>query len=104
LAGSAPQSTTTKGPSWRGLWSRLFKSQARQPTPARPIEFPNPNPGGWEATQETRAGADAELDRILKKVSEHGIRSLSYVERQTLERITRERQREEQQFQRDRRV
>ncbi len=88
-----------------GFWSRLFRSGRRPaPRPARPIEYPNPNPGGWEATQETRAGADAELDRILKKVSEHGIRSLSYVERQTLERITRERQREEQQFQRDRHV
>jgi Zn-dependent protease len=87
-----------------GLWSRLFRSSRPAPRPARPIEYPspNPNPGGWEAVQAARAAEDAELDRILKKVSEYGIRSLSYVERQTLERITRERQREEQQFQRDR--
>jgi Zn-dependent protease len=89
-----------------GFWSRLVKTKGPAPRPARPIEIPdaNPNPGGWAAAQEGRAAEEAELDRILKKVSEHGIRSLSYVERQTLERITRERQREEQQFQRDRRL
>jgi Zn-dependent protease len=84
-----------------GLWSRLFKAKHPSPPTARPIEFPNPNPGGWAAGQAERAAEEAELDRILKKVSERGIRSLSYVERQTLERITRERQREEQEFQRD---
>jgi Zn-dependent protease len=90
------------------LWSRLFRGGRPAPRPARPIEYPhpnpNPNPGGWQAIQEARAGEEAELDRILKKVSEHGIRSLSYVERQTLERITRERQHEERQFERDRRA
>jgi Zn-dependent protease len=92
------------GRSSGGLWSRLFKGQARPPTPARPIEYPNPNPGGWATRQEEREAEDAELDRILKKVSAAGIGSLSYVERQTLERITRERQREEREFQRDTRV
>jgi len=94
------------GQSGPGLWSRLFRGRRSAPRAARPIEYPNPNPnpGGWQAIQEERAGEEAELDRILKKVSEHGIRSLSYVERQTLERITRERQREEQQFQRGRRL
>ena len=43
---------------------------------------------------------DEELDRILKKVSERGIQSLSYVERQMLERATRERQKREREFQR----
>ena len=47
---------------------------------------------------------DAEVDRILKKVSERGIHSLSYVERQTLERATRERQQEERTYQRDSRL
>jgi hypothetical protein len=92
------------GRSSGGLWSRLFKGQARPPTPARPIEYPNPNPAGWATRQEEREAEDAELDRILKKVSAAGIGSLSYVERQTLERITRERQREEREFQRDTRV
>ena len=78
------------------FWSRLFKSRRRAHPPAAPIEFPNPrpnpNPGAWQAQQDERAQDDAELDRILKKVSDKGIHSLSYVERQTLERITRERQ------------
>jgi Zn-dependent protease len=82
-----------------GFWSRLFKPRQRERRPAAPVEFPrptptpNPNPGAWQAQQDERAQDDAELDRILKKVSEEGVQSLSYVERQTLERITRERQR-----------
>jgi hypothetical protein len=67
------------------------------------VEFPNPNPGGWEVRQEELVDTDAELDRILKKVSERGLQSLSYVERQRLERITRERQERERQFQRENR-
>lgn len=89
----------------RGLWSRLFKRGAGG-RPSAPVEHPsgrnspNPNPGGWEAKQAERQGHEAELDRILKKVSERGIHSLSYVERQTLERATRKRQEEESEFQR----
>lgn len=83
-----------------GLWARLFRTRRRPPKPARPIEFPNPNPGGWEAREEDRAAEETELDRILKKVSEHGVGSLSYVERQTLERITRERREEERELER----
>jgi Zn-dependent protease len=81
------------------FWSRLFKPRQRERRPAAPVEFPrptptpNPNPGAWQAQQDERAQDDAELDRILKKVSEEGVQSLSYVERQTLERITLERQR-----------
>ncbi len=52
----------------------------------------NPNPGAWEQKQQEQLWDDTELDRLLQKVSEHGINALSYVERQKLERITRERQ------------
>jgi Zn-dependent protease len=88
----------------RGFWSRLFRAKGPSQRPSAPIEFPNPNPGGWETRMSEREQQDAELDRILKKVATHGVQSLSYVERQTLERITRERQREENEYQRDNRV
>lgn len=87
-----------------GFWARIFRTKSRARPAARPIEFPNPNPGGWEAREADRRATEAELDRLLKKVSAQGIHSLSYVERQTLERITRDRQREEREFQRDTRV
>lgn len=85
-----------------GFWSRLFKRRrARVNKPGPPA---NPNPGGWEAKQEESRRLDEELDRILKKVSERGIQSLSYVERQTLEHATRERQKREREYQRGGRV
>ncbi len=77
-----------------GFFSRIFKRRPR-PRKAAPTPSRNPNPGGWQAQQESRASEDAELDRLLRKVSEQGIQSLSYVERQQLERITRKRQQEE---------
>lgn len=95
-----------------GFWRRLFGSRRRRTFPEDGFEevprargsgdasAVNPNPGGWEARQADRAAEEAELDRILRKVSEGGIQSLSYVERQWLERVTRERQREEDNFRR----
>jgi Zn-dependent protease len=91
----------------RGFWSRLFGGTARRKSPANdygPPEPVNPNPGAWEARQAERTAEELELDRILKKVSQHGIGSLSYVERQRLETITRKRQQEERQYERGRRV
>lgn len=92
----------------RGFWARLFKTgggrarrEAAQARQYGPVEFPNPNPGGWEAKQQAEREETAELDRILKKVSERGIQSLSYVERQTLERITPKRKDAEREYQRD---
>lgn len=91
LAGATPR---------RGsFWSRIFKRGSR-PRRNATVEF-NPNPGGWRAQQDERAEEEQELDRLLEKVSEHGIQSLSYVERQKLERITRKRQEEERAYQRD---
>ena len=89
-----------------GFWSRLFKRRGGE-RPRAPIEHPtsrpspNPNPGGWEAKRGERERLEADLDRILKKVSEHGIQSLSYVERQMLEQATRQRQHEERKFQKN---
>jgi len=94
----------------RGFWARLFKRGGETRRPVRPIEFPegrpspNPNPGAWETKQDEQARLDAEVDRILRKVSERGVHSLSYVERQTLERATRERQERERDFERETRL
>lgn len=72
----------------RGGWfARLFKRKPR--APAGPSV--NPNPGGWEAKLEARRAEEHELDRILEKVHREGIGSLSYIERQKLERASRER-------------
>ena len=95
------------GPAYdpRPWWYRVFRVGGRhRARPSAPVEFPNPNPGGWKAHEEERERTDAELDRLLKKVSEFGVQILSYVERQTLERITRERQREESKYQHGNRV
>jgi Zn-dependent protease len=92
----------------RGWWAR-WRARRRSsrirpgPTPhGRPT--PNPNPGAWEARISERDRLEAEVDRILKKVSERGIHSLSYTERQTLERATRERQQREREFEHDTRL
>jgi Zn-dependent protease len=85
------------------LLERLFKIRRprREPKPTRPAtQSPNPNPGGWEAKQNERAKRDAEIDRILKKVKETGMNSLSYIEQQTLKNATAQRQAEEREFQR----
>ncbi|MCC6358100.1 MAG: M50 family metallopeptidase [Phycisphaerales bacterium] len=76
-----------------GNWfRRLFRRSDDGQRGSRPV---NPNPGAWERKQETERRAEEEIDRILKKVSEHGLTSLSYVERQALERATRERRERE---------
>lgn len=80
-----PRRSAAKG-SW---WSRLL---GRRPT-VGPTE--NPNPGGWQAKVEREREGTAEVDRILQKVHEKGIGALSYIERQTLERATRERRGDE---------
>ncbi|MBU0637428.1 MAG: site-2 protease family protein [Planctomycetes bacterium] len=88
------------GKSWR---ERLFGGHRRpaRPRPNLPREPVNPNPGGWEAKLNEHQRLDAEVDRILRKVHDHGIQSLSYVERQALERATRERQEREREFERN---
>jgi hypothetical protein len=85
----------------RSFWSRLFSRKRAPRRPEAPAPYaagrtsPNPNPGAWEARIAERDRVDAEVDRILQKVSEKGVHSLTYVERQTLERATRQRQDEE---------
>ena len=75
-----------------GFWARIF-GRKKKPNAARPH---NPNPGGWERKMEKEQHLEDDLDRILKKVSEQGIHSLTYVERQTLQRATKERKKREQ--------
>lgn len=71
----------------RGFWSRLWQ-HFRRPSTANP----NPNPSAWQRRVDEEQTLEHELDRILAKVHDHGLHSLTYVERQTLERATRERQ------------
>lgn len=85
----------------RGLWERL-RSGLLRGEPRAPRE--NPNPGGWEARQAERLRLEAEVDRILRKVHDEGIHSLSYVERQTLERATRQRRQRDAELEGERRV
>lgn len=96
----------TYGPSYdpRPWWQRIFRvgsGRRSRPGPRTPVEFPNPNPGGWAAKQSAQREEESELDRILKKVSEAGLQSLTYVERQKLERITRERKERDHAFERE---
>jgi hypothetical protein len=84
---------------WSRLWGRAGRSAPRDGAGRRPVV--NPDSGGWQARQTEREHLDAEVDRILRKVSEQGIQSLTYIERQTLERATRDRRQEERQFQRN---
>lgn len=79
------------------IWRRIFGWPSHRPSaPRKSVEQPsapvNPNPGGWDAKIQAERAMEAEVDRILAKVHEHGIGSLSYVERQTLEHATRARQ------------
>lgn len=86
------------------LLERLFKIRRPQrqktQTTSRPTSTPsaNPNPGAWETKQQERADREAEVDRILKKVKENGLNSLSYIEQQTLKNATAQRQEEERDF------
>lgn len=86
-----------------GFWSRLFKGSGSGRATS-PVEFPNPNPGGWEAKRKREKQTEAELDRLLQKVSQNGVKSLSFFERRKLERITRQRQRADSEFERKNRV
>lgn len=75
-------------------WRRMFGRRSRTIVP--PAAKQNPNPGGWEKKLSREDHLESEVDRILQKVHDQGINSLSYVERQTLERATRERREREQ--------
>jgi Zn-dependent protease len=84
-----------------GLFARFFK---RKPPLKVTRTQTNEEPRERKADVDEEARRAAELDRILKKVHERGLQSLSYVERQVLERATRERQRREREMQRNTRV
>jgi len=97
-----PRPETRRG---GGFWRRILRRRRAHWRSGGNATPPiNPNPGGWEARQEDKRKRDAEIDRILAKVHNEGIHSLSYVERQTLECATRERQRQESEFERQNRV
>lgn len=106
-------------------WQRLQMAQAgllvednlirmhrpTRPPPRRGWPFkgsappgPERNPGGWERKQAEASNLEAEVDRILQKVHDRGISSLTYIERQTLERATRARQEREEELQRGMRL
>ncbi len=77
-----------QNPRRRGLLARMFKLGTRPPVPH---EQPPAEPLTTARPADPEAAFEAEVDRILKKVSEEGIHSLSYIERQMLERATRRR-------------
>lgn len=89
-------------PQREGFFARIFKRKRRPRSSATDVS--NPNPGGWERKVQEEAELSVELDRILKKVHDQGLNSLSYIERQTLQRATRERQKRERDFDRQTRV
>ncbi len=80
----------------RPWWRRILGLRVRR----RPAGDANPNPGGWANRMARLETEENELDRLLRKVSSDGIHSLSYVERQRLERITRERQQRDRDIER----
>lgn len=81
-----------------GFFSRLFGGMKRRGGGGEAATPTNPNPGGWERKRTSEEKLEQELDRILKKVHEEGVASLSYTERQTLERARRDRQRREREI------
>jgi Zn-dependent protease len=88
------------------FFSRLFgrKGGGTTDAPPRRAATPNPNPGAWDARLAADRALEQEVDRILAKVKEHGIGSLSYVERQTLENATRARRAREEELERQSRT
>ena len=89
-------------PRKKGLFARLFKlkSKPRLVMNEEPPEYDEePDVSRQEAKQ---AEFEAEVDRILKKVHDSGLDSLSYIERRKLERASRERQRREAEMRQER--
>ncbi len=84
----------------RPWWQRILRLGRARRRPTVAGRALNPNPGAWQERQAQREHDEAELDRILKKVSERGIQSLTYVERQRLEQISRQRRAAERQYER----
>lgn len=76
----------------RGLWQRLFTSKRRYLVAARPVRLA-PQPPSNVATDETPAPDPAQdaalLRRLVEKVNSQGAHTLSYIERQQLERLIR---------------
>ena len=80
---------------WRGdrWWARLMSSKPRGPRPAS--SSPGINPGAWKRKMDALRDLDREVDRVLSKVKEHGIHSLTAKERKILQKASEsERQRE----------
>ena len=86
----------------QGFFAKIFKLKRRPK--ANSEDFNNPNPGAWDRKIKKEYKLEDDLNRILKKVSEQGLNSLSYIERQTLQKATRERQKRDQEFDRQTRV
>lgn len=78
-------------PQRRGFWSRVFGGRARPAVKRQSAEAPAT--GQYDpVAPDSPATAAAELNRLMQKVTEDGPGSLSYVERQRLERLLRERE------------
>ncbi|MBI5866344.1 MAG: site-2 protease family protein [Planctomycetes bacterium] len=86
-----------RGSAGGGWWARLWRRDRAERRRYDPLDD-NPNPGAWERKMHEEEELEREVDRILAKVKEQGMRSLTYVERQTLERATRRQQEREQEL------
>lgn len=72
--------------SWKKVGDRFRKTRTEQPKTTTSA----PQPEADDALSDAER-FEAEVDRILKKVSEHGVESLSYIEKQTLQHASRRR-------------
>jgi len=83
----------------RGFFARIFKLKRRsKPRVARDV-YEEPEADDWRREKKAQTDRESELDRILKKVHEQGMNSLSYIERQRLAKATRERQKRDRELQ-----
>lgn len=96
---TALQSQADSKPLLERLFKIKVKRNPRDTGSTKKTGVVNPNPGGWEAKQAEQAKREEEVDRILKKVKESGINSLSYIEQQTLINATEQRKADERDFQ-----
>ncbi len=75
----------------------LLLPRLREIRPAWPS---NPNPSGWARKLEMQQKQQAEIDRILAKISQQGLASLSRKEKKTLQDATDRQNKQEQELRR----
>ena len=82
-------------PRKKGLFAKLFKLKSKPRLVVHEAPPDTDRSDEPDLTENQSVDFEAEVDRILQKVHDKGLESLSYIERRKLERATRERQRRE---------